>query len=60
MVSNSGGERLRVEHLKDRDEVGAALAREAHVRLTCELLQAQVRKGLNLDAALSPARPVQP
>lgn len=39
-----------------RQEARAALALEAHVRLTCELLQAQVRHGLDLDAALAVPR----
>ncbi|MBN8489368.1 MAG: GntR family transcriptional regulator [Burkholderiales bacterium] len=36
-----------------RQGARAALALEAHVRLTCELLQAEVRRGLDLQAALA-------
>jgi DNA-binding GntR family transcriptional regulator len=39
-----------------RQEARAALALEAHVRLTCELLQAEVQRGLDLEAALAPRR----
>ncbi len=43
-----------------RQEARAALALEAHVRLTCELLQAEVHKGLDLDAALAARRAPMP
>lgn len=39
-----------------RQEARAALALEAHVRLTCELLQAEARRGLDLQAATALTR----